>query len=146
MSPTAGGRARSRPPEATTRGSRARDALDGHEESAGVLIYDRARVGVGDVPHKSFLALGAPAGTLAAPVWTIMKRREGLGRKWRSGGLTQTALQLETARRPCARARKISLFTNLYWRSRPKPAHGPGERQLGVQREYRVRHQEEAGP
>ena len=70
MSPTAGGRAgvacphdctlSLRPPEATTGGSRARDALDGHEESAGFLINDRARVVVGDVPQKSLWRFGSP--------------------------------------------------------------------------------------
>ena len=72
MSPTAGGRAglahsRTRSSEAAAGGSRARDALDGHEQSAVVLVDDRARV-VGDVPHETLGALEALARALAAQV------------------------------------------------------------------------------
>ena len=55
--------------------SRARDALDGPEEGAGVLVKDRARVMVSGVPHESLGTFEASARAFAA----IMERREGRG-------------------------------------------------------------------
>ena len=72
--------------EAATGGSRVRDALNGHEESAGILIDGSARVVVGDVPHEALGTLEAPAGALAAPLRAIVKGREGRGRRWHDGG------------------------------------------------------------
>ena len=43
-------------------------AVSGHEQRAGVLIDDRARVVVRDVPHKPLGAVKTPARALAAPV------------------------------------------------------------------------------
>ena len=55
-----------RPSDAATVFSRACDALSGHKESAGVLVDDRARVVVGDVPHETLGAFETPARALDA--------------------------------------------------------------------------------
>ena len=69
----------SRPSEATTGGSRARDALDGHKQGAGVLIH---------------------GGAFAAPLGAVVERRR------RPMLQTRPGLHLETARQPCARVQK----------------------------------------
>ena len=73
-SPTAGGRAGwpahtdYTVPHQIVGGRCRREPLDGHEQSAGVLVDDRTRVVMGDVSHRTLGALETPARTLAATV------------------------------------------------------------------------------
>ena len=52
---------RARTSKAAAGGSRAGDALNGHEQSASVLVHNRARAVVDDVRREALGALKAPA-------------------------------------------------------------------------------------
>ena len=91
---------RSRPSEADARGSRARDALDGHEEGASLLINDRAHVMVGGVPQE---LLRAHLLHQYEPSWNAEKAEVGSG----ALGPDTTGLQLETARQPARACKNI---------------------------------------
>ena len=116
----------SRPSEATTQGSRARDALNGHGQGAGVLIHGGARVMVSGVLQSHGTVLNPYEG-----ICCTSRSRHGKARRWGSevalGGQTRQGLQLEDCTAAMRARAKISL-------SRPGQAVRPRNRHSGRKR------------
>ena len=72
----------SRPPETTTGRRGARDARDGHEQGACILVHGEALVMVSDVLHELLDASEPPARAFAAPIRAVEKAAVW---RWRSG-------------------------------------------------------------
>ena len=134
MSPTAGGRAElgcphrtpcSRPLETTTGRRRARDALDGHEQGACILVHGGARVMVSDVLHEPLNASEPPCEGICC----TNKSRRGKAKKLKLGvalrGPTQPEQQLETVQQRCAHVRKDRCSQTGRLERAPKPAQAP---------------------
>ena len=113
--PCLGAHSRTRSLEAAAGGSRASDALSGNEQSTGVLIDDRARVVVRDVPYEP---LGAQQKPLRGHL--LHKQRSAVALR----AQTQPELQIETAQQPSARVQNMSLLAT--WIEEAGPETGAG--------------------